>query len=78
MWYSELVLDPTLQKGSGYLVKNANNLNQSAAKKLPSFIKLVSPFRKPINHHLWWSLEEFLGCMVMVEMSGMKPNKSSK
>ena len=22
-------------------------------KKLPSFVKLVSPFRKPINQHIW-------------------------
>ena len=35
------------------------------------FVKLVFPFRKPINQHFWWCLsflwsytEEFLGCMV--------------
>ena len=31
-------------------------LEQSAVEKIPSFVKLVSPFRKPINQHFWWGL----------------------
>ena len=30
---------------------SAYSLNQSIVEKLPSFVKLVSPFRKPINQH---------------------------
>ena len=58
-------------------------MNQSVVEMIPSFVKLVSPFRKPINQlaslvrlvvflmlHIYTS-EEFLGCMVVVEMPGM-------
>ena len=63
--------------------RSAYNLNQSVVEMIPSFVKLVSPFRKPINQlaflvklvvslmlHIYTS-EEFLGCMVVVEMPGM-------
>ena len=53
---------------------------QSAVEKVPSFSKLVSPFRKPIiqpflvrfvSTRTSASGEEFLGCMVVVEILGV-------
>ena len=32
------------------------NFHQSVVEKLPSLVKLVSPFRKPINQHIIWGL----------------------
>ena len=54
-------------------------------EKLPSIVKLVSPFRYPINQYFFlvrfvvsfFDLE-FLGCMVVVVMPGMQPNRSSE
>ena len=56
---------------------------QSIVEKLPYFVKLVSPFRKPTSKtalmvrfvvslflHICMPLEEFLGCMVVTEMPG--------
>ena len=56
--------------------KECLEFKQSIVVKLPSFVKLVSPFRKAINQHFWWGLlflgsyssapEEFLGHMAVV------------
>ena len=61
--------------------RDASNLNQKVLEELQNliFIKLESPYRRPINQHFWCfsdlintsSRGEFLGCMVMVEMPGM-------
>ena len=62
-------------------VKLKECLNQSVVEKLPSFVKLRSPFRKPIYQHIrlgllflvslicpeYLQLEVLLGC----EMPGM-------
>ena len=53
------------------------NLNPSVVEKLPSFVKLVSPFRSSISGKVCHPFDvihleiEFLGCMVAVEMPGM-------
>ena len=58
-------------------LRNAFNLNQSAVEKLLPFIKLGSSCRKSISNEvccffdpIHLLLDEFLGCMVMIEMSG--------
>ena len=63
-------------------VQGVLTTQQSVVEKLPSFVKLVSPFRKPINQHIisvevccFFDLThlsaQLLGCMVVVEMPGM-------
>ena len=34
-------------------IKVQGMLTICVVEKLPSFVKLVSPFRKPINQHFW-------------------------
>ena len=64
--------------------KKCLQFEQSVVEKLPSYVKLVSPFRKPTSKsalvvrfvvslflHICMPLEEFLGCMVVAEMPGM-------
>ena len=64
--------------------KECLHFEQSVVEKLPSFVKLVSPFRKTTSKsalmvrfvvslllHICMPLEEFLGCMVDTEMPGV-------
>ena len=40
-------------KGLDSGFKECLQSEQSVVEKLPSFVKLVSPFQKPINQHFW-------------------------
>ena len=47
-----IIWSPQLQPfcvGDMLTSKSTYNLNQSVVEKFPSFVKLVSPFRKPIH-----------------------------
>ena len=39
-----------------WVTRKVQGMRKGLVEKPPSFIKLVSPFRKHINHHFWWGL----------------------
>ena len=41
------------QQDDGCKINKTAGSQVSLVEKLPSFVKLVSPFRKPINQHFW-------------------------